>query len=143
MTDSLSWRPERPCREEVSNVVRFIKDSLLAAGLTFTAEQDEDENPDCWVIAALDKSDYQNLVLVSWNEGLGGVVYAAFKAEVARRDEMEGIGEDESLAWWRPQTAEQAVMVLTGEVREILARFRQAQFRVLDGGEAEEQAEAA
>lgn len=135
MDDSLSWRPERPCRPEVAAVVRYVQDCLLAQGLPHVAEQDDVENPDCWAIAAADRAGRENLVLVSWSPEEGRVVYAALKAEVARHDEMEGVPEDASLCWWRPNSARMAVQALDGTVAEVVAQFRREQFRLLDGAD--------
>lgn len=138
MEDSLHWRPERPCREEVVNVLRFLRDSLEAANLPHVAEQDEDQ-PNLWVLACADATGHENVGLLNWREDLQRITYAAYRPEMERRDMAEGIDESESKCWWSPQTAEQMAMHLSGRVREIMERYRveavAALDREVDGGQ--------
>lgn len=132
--DAVNWQPDRPCRPEVAATIAFIRDALTAEGLPFAAEQDDMENPDCWSIACRDADGYENLALVSWNGERGGVVFAGLKPEVARRDQLEGVSEDESKSWWMPSDTRMCVQLLTGDVRRIMAREMARRLRVLDGG---------
>lgn len=131
--DAVNWRPERPCREEVRAVIAYIRDQLTAQSIPFAAEQDDLENPNCWAISSRDHAGYEHLGLVSWSESEGKVVYAGLKPEVARRDTLEGVPEDESLCWWQPRDAQMFVQALDGTVREIMAEYRTQQWKVLDG----------
>ena len=120
---SESWNP-RPCREEVKNVLEYIRDSLTSQGVEFQIEQD-DINPDAFAIGALDKSGHGNFGLVGWNEEGNKVGYAAYDPVRGNHDEQEGVPEDESKCFWSPDSARVMVMFLTGEVRKIVNESRE------------------
>jgi hypothetical protein len=140
--EGANWRPERPCREEVRNVVSFVIDSLTAAGLQHEVEQ-PDENPDAWSFFATDAAGYLNLGLISWNSDLGGVVYAALDTQRLRHDELEGFSEDESRCWLNLPNAEIFVWHLTGKLREVAARDRAEQIAAQRAEEERERRDAA
>ncbi len=120
---SEGWKPARPCREEVTNVARFLRDSLIEQGLRHDIEQVE-ENADCWSFMATDSAGYHNFGLISWHPERGAVTYVAYDPLRARHDEMEGIGEDDSRCWWSPPTAMMMLWHLNGYVREVMAQHR-------------------
>lgn len=125
------WRPSRPCRPEVEAVVAEVRAALTAQGLAHEAEQDDAENPNCWGFACEDDAGYVNTGLLSWNEEDQRVVFACVKPEVVHHDRLEGVPEDESKCFWRPQLATQFIMALNGEVREIVAEHRAQQLAAL------------
>ncbi len=117
-------------REEVANVLSFLRDSLMAADLAFAIEPVE-ENPNAFLIAAEDKGGYQNVGIISWNEAQG-VVYGAYDPVREKRDVMEGIAEDESKCWFSPDSAELMVWHLTGRLRELVKQQREIDQKALD-----------
>lgn len=123
--------PPRPCREEVSNVIQFIRDSLTSQELLHVTVQD-DENPDCWSVAARDEEGYVTQGLISWSPEKGAVVYAVFDPLRASHDVAEGIPEDESKCWWMPNSAVMFVQALNGVVREVIAEDRAKKLAELD-----------
>lgn len=108
-------------REEVANVIRFIKDSLTAAQL-FYAIEPIPENPDAFTIAAHDDDGYVNSGILGWDNAAGTVRYFAYDPVRINHNEAEGIENGEVA--WETKTAEFFVAHLTGEVREIQAKYQ-------------------
>ena len=108
-------------REEVQNVRAFITDSLLAAGLLYVIEPSP-ENPDTFVAAAVDQEGYANTGIFGWNEETKLVRFFAFDPVRINHNEAEGI-ENGPVAW-ETKTAEFFVAHLTGEARQIQAKYR-------------------
>jgi hypothetical protein len=121
--EGANWRPERPCREEVENCIRFLRDSLTAQGLAFEFEQ-IDENPDCWFVMASDADGYENAGFVGWYEEEGRVSYACFDAPRLHHDLAEGFTEDESRCFLQPESAMVMLLFLNGKVRKVAALMR-------------------
>lgn len=119
MSNSINWTPEIPCREEVVNVIRFIKDRLEAKGIAYEMEQ-ADPNPNVFSFISMDGAGRANLGFVSWCENPDRVGYAAFDPARAKHDEMEGVPEEESACWWVPKDAEMMAMHLDGTVRQVV-----------------------
>ena len=106
-------------REEVQNVLSFIKDSLLSQGVPYSVMPDDD-NPDATFIISVDRDGYENFGVIGWNAENGAVAYAAYDPVRGRHDEMEGVPEDQSKCWWQPKDAEMMVMFLDGRVRKVI-----------------------
>ncbi len=89
--------------------------------LLHVCEQDE-ENPNLFTFAAHDDNGYLNSGLVCLSDG--AIHYLCHNPEQANRDALEGIDEDDSKQWWNAHDKETFLLFLTGEVREIVGRFR-------------------
>lgn len=90
--------------------------------LMHVCEQDE-ENPLLYTLAAYDDNGYVNTGFVCLSDGR--LHFLCHNPEQANRDELEGVPEEDSKQWWQADSKEVFFLFLSGEVREIVGRFRQ------------------
>lgn len=122
--DSLHWRPNRPCRPEVLQVIRFIRDSLEAQELLHVTEQDE-ENPDVFLCQAFDEDEHINAGLVGWDDAEERVRFYAYDPVRIRHNEAEGVDRTADSEWcWEAKGAMTFVDHLNGTVREVMESAR-------------------
>lgn len=125
------WQPDYPCRQELANVVRFLVEALEASGYEWDVHQEEPE-PDLFSVSCRDHRGYLNFGLIGWSPVENQIIYTAYKPEVAAHDAAEGVPEDESKCWWRPDSAEMMRWHLIGTVREIVREDREKRWEELE-----------
>lgn len=116
---------------DLQSAIQWLKAELTAAQLFHVCEQDED-NPNIFTLAAHDDNDHINTGIAAWSDEDQQLHFICHNPGTARHDELEGVPEDESKQWWEAKTRENMLLHLTGEVREIVGRFRQI---ALDSGQ--------
>ena len=116
-----TFRPNT--RSELAAALDFIHQSLEEMGIPHVEEQD-DENPDVWSVAALDSTDHANAGLVAWNKNTNQIEFLAHDPVRENHDLAEGIPEEESRCWWSAESAENMVLHLNGSAREIMDKLR-------------------
>jgi hypothetical protein len=98
-----------------------ISDTLTAEGLRHLIEPTE-ENPLCYVVTCYDGYRMNSgFVGISVEDTLS---FAAYDPVRGRHDEMEGVPEEESKCWWRPNSVTMMIWFLNGSVAELMADVR-------------------
>ena len=116
--------PHPNTRNEVCAALDFLHDELSALELIHGQEQDE-LDPNLWTVVAHDSCGHINLGFVGWSTPLARVVFVGYDPMVANHDEAEGVEEDDSLCRFELADADMMLMHLSGDVRDIVARYRQ------------------
>jgi hypothetical protein len=98
-----------------------ISDTLTAEGLHHLMEP-TDENPLCYAVTC-----YDGYRMNSGFVGIGAddtVSFAAYDPVRGRHDEMEGVPDEDSKCWWRPNSVSMTVWFLNGSVAELMNDVR-------------------
>lgn len=110
-------------REEIANILQFIRDSLTAAQLFHGIEQSP-ERSDLHEIVCYDDEERINAALIGWDDVEKTVRYYAYDPVRANHNEAEGIDGPDAEWAWETGSAEMLLLHLKGEVRRIQAKYR-------------------
>lgn len=72
------------------------------------------------LVTCIDHEGYRNAGLAGWNDKERRLAFVGIKIDVIKRDEMEGVNEDDSKCFWLCGSLEVFVAMLAGDVRRIM-----------------------
>lgn len=114
----------------VENTLAAIREAMRQQGLECVIEPTE--NPNVFVIGAIDDKGRENAGLVGWSEKDGAVCYFAHDPIRANHNAAEGVPLEDAIDYWDAKTEMFFIAHLDGTVRDLSDKWRTLMQKSID-----------